>query len=216
VEALRKELLQNTTAVEINDFGARATVENSSRYKKSINKIAQASLKRPKYAQLIFRLVNHFQPSCILELGTSLGVTTSYMSVANPKAKIITIEGAEAIAAVAKNNFEKLKLKNIEQVLGNFDQVLTGQVEKFAVLDFVFFDGNHRKSATLNYFKECLKHKNTQSVFIFDDIYWSTEMKEAWEEIKNNEEVTLTIDLFEMGIVFFRTEQAKQHFVIRF
>jgi len=215
VEVLRKQLLKNKSIIEINDLGAGAD-KGISKYKKSVGKIACTSLKKTKYAQLIFRLINHFQPSGVLELGTSLGVTTSYMSLANPKAKIITIEGSETIAELASKNFEQLNLKNIEQLIGNFDETLSIGLKEIPTVDFVFFDGNHRKQATLNYFKQCLERKHSQSVFLFDDIYWSNEMQEAWEEIKNHPEVTVTIDLFEMGIVFFRREQVKQHFIIRF
>ena len=81
-------------------------------------------------------------------------------------------------------------------------------------LDFVFFDGNHKKKPTLSYFKQCLEVAHEDSIFIFDDIYWSTEMTEAWQEIKKHPKVTLSIDCFEMGIVFFKKEQAKEHFTV--
>jgi predicted O-methyltransferase YrrM len=83
-------------------------------------------------------------------------------------------------------------------------------------LDLVFFDGNHRYQPTMNYFNLCLKKANENSVFVFDDIYWSNEMTKAWEEIKNHKDVTVTIDLFSVGLVFFRTQQAKQHFILKF
>lgn len=212
VEKVRAELLVDKTEIAITDLGAVA----KNKYNKRVQQIAKTSLKQTKYAQLIFRLVNHFQPTSILELGTSLGITTSYMALANPKAKVTSIEGSKAIAEIANQNFTKLSIENINSVVGNFDAILQSELDKFEKLDFVFFDGNHRKQATLNYFNLCLQKKHSQSVFIFDDIYWSAEMTEAWEEIKNHHEVTVSIDLFHLGIIFFRTEQVKQHFIIRF
>ena len=214
IEKLRNALSLSNQKVNCIDLGAGSKVNNSST--KSVQTILYSASKPSKYAQLLFRLVNHFQPTTIVELGTSLGISSAYMATANSKSKLITIEGCQEIANIAKANFEQLELKNIEQVVGNFDEVLPDALKIINQLDFVFFDGNHRKEPTLNYFSQCLEKANEKSVFIFDDIYWSAEMKEAWEEIKKNEKVTVSLDLFYMGIVFFRKEQVKEHFIIRY
>ncbi len=214
IELLRKTLVYDDTLVICTDLGAGSL--NTKKQERTIRHHALHSAKSPKYAQLIFRLVNYFQPSHILELGTSLGITTCYMAKANSKSQITTIEGCGEIAAIATHNFELMEINNIKQLTGNFDTVLPLVITETERLDFVFFDGNHRKEATLNYFNQCLKIADANSIFVFDDVYWSAEMKEAWDEIKNNKQVTVTIDLFYLGIVFFRKEQVKQNFVIRF
>ncbi len=214
IENLRAELVLSDHKIKITDLGA-GSITQKSNFRK-VKKIAQQSAKSANYGQLLFRLVNHFQPGTILELGTSLGISTAYLASANSKANIISIEGCPEIAKIASQNFEKLELKNIEQVVGNFDNVLPVILNKQKRLDFVFFDGNHHKEPTLNYFRQCLQNAHEGSVFVFDDINWSSEMREAWLEIKNNNQVTVTIDLFFIGIIFFRKEQAKQHFVIRY
>jgi predicted O-methyltransferase YrrM len=186
--------------------------------KRTISEIAERSLKSEKYGQLLFRLVNHFKPNTILELGTSLGISTAYLASANPNSKVITIEGCPNIASEAKKNFEILGLKNIESVIGNFDSVLPAALCQLPTADckLVFFDGNHKKEPTLRYFNQCLELADNTSVFIFDDIHWSNEMEEAWEEIKSHPQVTVTIYLFFLGLVFFRKEQVKQNFIVRF
>lgn len=214
VENIRRNMLSSNQKISCIDLGAGSHIQN--KVSKSVSEIAASASKPAKYAQLLFRLVNHFQPSTILELGTSLGISSAYMASVNSEARLITIEGCGEIATVAKQNFSKLKLKNIEQKIGNFDAVLPDVLKNIQQVDFVFFDGNHRKEPTLNYFKQCLEKAVETSVFIFDDIYWSPEMKEAWEEIKKHERVTVSLDLFYMGIVFFRKEQVKEHFVIRY
>jgi predicted O-methyltransferase YrrM len=161
-------------------------------------------------------LVKHFQPVNLLELGTSLGISTAYMSKASPTKKIITIEGSENIANIAIDNFNRLNISNIQVITGNFDIQLPKLLQNTSTFDFVFFDGNHRKQPTLSYFELCLQHKHNDSVFVFDDIHWSDEMEEAWESIKQSPEVTVTIDLFFIGLVFFRKESTKEHFIIRF
>ena len=160
--------------------------------------------------------MDNFQPETGLELGTSLGISSAYIAKANATSSFTTIVGCSEIAAIAKENFASLNIKNVQQIIGNFDDELPKYLNRTEKLDFVFFDGNHRKEPTLNYFKQCLAKANDNSVFVFDDIYWSSEMKEAWTEIKKHERVTVTIDLFFLGIVFFRKEQARQDFILRF
>lgn len=214
IEKLRNELLNDPTEVQVADLGAGSAVLKTGTRK--ISDIARHSLKSAKYSQLLFRLVNHFKPNTILELGTSLGITTLYMAMANSQTRVLSIEGSEAIAQYAKRSFEKLDIKNIQLTVGNFDDVLQTRLNELKQVDLVFFDGNHRKEPTLHYFEQCLHYANNNSIFVFDDIHWSVEMEQAWECIKKHERVTLTIDLFFIGIVFFRKEQVKEHFVLKF
>jgi predicted O-methyltransferase YrrM len=214
IEKLRAQLLKSEKKVSVIDLGTGAPKDGSPVSKK-IKEIVHTSAKDSNNAQLLFRLVNRFQPQTILELGTNMGISTAYLAIANKNSNVITIEGSKNLASIAKVNFKHLKLKNVTQVVGDFDEVLKSVVEGENVLDFVFFDGNHRKEPTLNYFESCLEKVNSNSVFVFDDIYWSASMMEAWEEIKKHKDVTITIDLFFMGLVFFRKEEVKKHFTIR-
>jgi len=211
-EILRNELLQNETKIEKIELGTG----NKKNKKIKISNIAKTVLKSSKEAQLMFKLVNYFQPKNILEIGTSLGLTTSYIAAANSNANVVTLEGCPNTLAVAKSNFEKLRIKNVTTHLGNFDEILPPVLSKMQTLDLVFFDGNHRYEPTMNYFNLSLEKSNENSVFVFDDIHWSAEMTKAWEEIQNHKDVTVTIDLFSVGLVFFRTQQAKQHFILKF
>nr|WP_294901321.1 class I SAM-dependent methyltransferase [uncultured Pedobacter sp.] len=214
IENLRKDLLQSHRSIKVTDLGAGSLVNNQQT--KQVKSIAKNALKPKKLAQLLYRLAQEFKPTNLLELGTCLGITTAYFSEALPQAKIITMEGCPQTASVAKENWEKLSIKNIAVEVGNFDVTLPEVIAKQDELDFVFIDGNHRKDATLNYFNLCLPKVHEGSVIIFDDIYWSKGMAEAWEEIKSHPDVTVTIDLFWIGLVFFRSGQAKQDFKIRF
>jgi predicted O-methyltransferase YrrM len=108
-----------------------------------------------------------------------------------------------------------MRVKNIEVITGPFDDTLAGALQQIGKVDLVFFDGNHRKEPTLHYFKACLQHADENTVFIFDDIHWSPDMQDAWEEIGRHESVTSTADLFFFGLVFFRKELSKQHFSLR-
>jgi predicted O-methyltransferase YrrM len=215
IEPLRSELLKNDNEIEVEDFGAGSLVLPS-RIKK-IKSIAASSLKRQKYAQLLFRITKYYQLKTIVEMGTSLGITTSYLACADSKGFVYTMEGAKSIAALANETFIKNNLNNIELIQGNFDNNIPVLINKLTKVDLLFIDGNHRMKPTLEYFEEFLKKATNQSIFIFDDIHWSEEMEAAWNVIKQHKSVTLTIDLFFIGLVFFNTDfKEKQNFTIRF
>ncbi|TAG31966.1 MAG: class I SAM-dependent methyltransferase [Sphingobacteriia bacterium] len=215
IEAQRAEMLHNKTLIVLEDFGAGSRLKQRS--ERTVSAIAKSSLKPKKYSQLLFRLVNHFGPENILELGTSLGITSSYLASARPEARVITMEGSAAVAAIASKHFNYIGLNNIEQVIGNFDETLAPILSKLDRLDFIFIDGNHRYEPTMRYFEQVLEKCHENTLIIFDDIHWSAEMERAWEQVKVHTSVTLTIDLFFVGLVFFRKEQkAKQHFTVRF
>jgi predicted O-methyltransferase YrrM len=215
VESLRQQLLKDKSVLNIKDFGAGSSVAKTD--KRTIASIAHNAAKSKKYSQLLFRTVKKYQPETILELGTSLGICTSYLALAKPGSKVITLEGATEVAAVAKNNFKSLGLQNVSITEGNFDNTLLSVISPLSSVDFAFVDGNHRLEPTLKYFHELLSKTTSNSIMIFDDIHWSREMEQAWETIREHPSVRCTIDLFFAGIVFFREEfREKQHFVIRF
>ena len=210
----RKSLLENKNFIEVTDFGAGSRVFKSN--KRQISKIAKTAGISPKRAELLFRITKYFQPETILEIGTSLGLATSALSLGNTNAKITTLEGCPNTLAVAKNLFQVsgFKLKNIEFVNTEFSSYLKTATEN-CDWKLIYFDGNHSKQATLDYFELLLPTITNETVWIFDDIHWSKDMEEAWETIKNHSKVTVTIDTFQWGIVFFRSEQEKEHFIIR-
>jgi predicted O-methyltransferase YrrM len=215
IEKLRTALLLDKTLLTIEDFGAGS--RTNLQQQRTVSAIAKSSLKPKKFSQLLFRIIKFYQPDNILELGTSLGITSSYLAAGNKNAKTITLEGSSAVASVAKQNFEKLKLKNIELIEGNFDATLSQVIKQLSIVNFSFIDGNHRKEPTINYFHQLLKHSAESTILIFDDIHWSEEMEQAWNEIKQHSSVTLSIDLFFIGLIFLRKEnKLKQDFVIRF
>lgn len=214
IEQLRKKLLNDKSVINVEDFGAGSRVQSSST--KKISDIARAALKPKKYGQLLHRLCRHYKPKTILELGTSLGITTAYLASAVDSAKVTTIEGSPEIAHVAQMNFKQLGLNNIQSLIGNFDDVLPTVIQQKSSIDLAYVDGNHRYAPTISYFRNLLGKMHNESILVFDDIHWSAEMEQAWDEIKNDVAVQYTIDIFFLGFVFFKKEfKVKQHFTIR-
>jgi len=209
----RNSLLENKNTIEVTDFGAGSRVfKNNTRVINQIAKNAGISAKR---AELLFRITDYFKPESILEIGTSLGLGTSALSLGNPKAKITTLEGCPETSSVAKKQLKQFGLNNVETTVTEFSNYLKTSDTPLSAFDLIYFDGNHSKAATLDYFELLLPNITNDSVWIFDDIHWSKGMEEAWETMKKHSKVTVTIDTFQWGIVFFRTEQPKEHFVIR-
>ena len=204
-------LLANKTPIQVTDLGVGSQVMKSN--ERIVSDMAKNAGTTNHRAKLFYRLVNYFQFQNILELGTSMGIATHAMHKGNPEGQITTIEGCPNISAFTKNTFQHFNLRNTEVLTGDFNEVTkTLTNNKY---DLIYFDGNHQKEATLNYFETLLPTATNDTVFIFDDIYWSKGMTEAWETIKQHPKVTVTIDTFFWGIVFFRQEQAKEHFTIR-
>ena len=212
VTEIKKWLKTNENTITVSDFGKGSTI-----FKSNERKIAEivkyAGISKIKSALLI-RLVEYFNVDNILEIGTSVGLGSATLSTANPNSKIETLEGCKNTSNVAQELFDNFKLKNVNLTIGEFKNTLPN-VLKNKSFDLIYFDGNHQREATLNYFNHCLKNIHNESIFIFDDINWSIEMQQTWAEIIKHPKVTVSIDLYFWGIIFFRKEQKKQHFTIR-
>ncbi len=209
IKNYRQLLLQCNDVIAMQDLGPGSRVNKTN--KRSIKEIAKNSGTTLKRAKLLFRCAEYFKPKNILELGTSLGIATHAMQLGNPNTLIKSIEGCPSCSSVAKKQLQNFE--NITLLTGDFStQIKNLKTPKF---DLVFFDGKHTKEATLNYFNMLLPKAHNDTVFIFDDIYWSREMTQAWEEIKSHKSITVTIDTFFWGFAFFRSEQEKEHFKIR-
>ncbi|MCV9926434.1 class I SAM-dependent methyltransferase [Flavobacterium sp. LS1R49] len=213
----RKSLLENKNFIEVTDFGAGSRVFKSNT--RQISKIAKTAGISPKRAELLFRITAYFKPDSILEIGTSLGLATSALALGSQnygtKTKVTTLEGCFATASAAKSALQEFNCDNVESVVTEFEGYLSNYQLSTTNYQLVYFDGNHSKKATLDYFEFLLPTISNDTVWIFDDIHWSPEMEEAWEMIKKHPKVKVTIDTYQWGLVFFRYEQEKEHFIIR-
>jgi predicted O-methyltransferase YrrM len=207
----RKKLFADSSTISITDFGAGSRVFKTN--DRPVNAIAKNAGISAKRQRLLFRLAQYVKPENILELGTSLGLGTMALALGAPSTTLTTVEGCAATSAKANAYFEDFGIENIQLENSTFETFFQQTTSK--TFDFVYIDGNHSKEATLQYFLTLLKYINNDSVLLFDDIYWSPEMTQAWQEIIAHPKVTVSIDTFQWGLVFFRSEQPKQDFSIR-
>jgi predicted O-methyltransferase YrrM len=214
IKDYRDKLKQSKAKIEPVDYGA-----GSVNFYKKTRKVSEMVVKSSianKYGALLFRFIQHVKPYSIIELGTSIGISSLYFSLSDKRRSIYTIEGCENTAQYAAKVFEENGCNNVNQIVGQFQDVLPDLCSQLKQVDFVFFDGHHEKNATLTYFNTCLSYINNESVFVFDDIHWSKGMEEAWKIICSHPRVTVSLDLFQLGIVFFKKECQKQHFIVRY
>lgn len=210
---IHNKYLKSKRHLDFEDIGAGSNYTKPKRLK--LGKLIRRSSVDKKYGKLIYDIVNYFKPYDILEIGSSVGISSAYIAQPDTRSNFKSIEGVAEKLLVAKEISSKLN-QNTEFIHGNFDKVLKSTLDNYKKLDFVFFDGNHTKQSTLNYFNSCLSKSHNESVFIFDDIHWSKEMEEAWEIIKNNKKVKVSIDIFRMGLIFYKKELSYQQYVIKF
>lgn len=213
IEKLRSRLLVDKRRIEYTDPGAGSKLMKTR--SRSIKSIANASLSKPKQCEQLFKIVKWTGAKSIVELGTSLGIATAYLASWNKKIPVITVEAVTPIADVARRIFHILRLKNVALHNTTFQECLPTILAEIRPMSLVFIDGHHNKDATINLYEKLRKNLDEHSIIILDDPYWSNEMHEAWDILKKDEMVTLTIDLFRYGVlVYNRSIQEKQHFKI--
>ena len=206
----KNALLKDDFTLKITDFGSGSRVFKSNNRKVSdIAKHAGATHNRMK---LLYRVVNYFEPKEILELGTSLGLSTISLALAK-NTRVTSLEGCPETSAKANDSLIAAGVENVSILKGDFTESIHNLLDKN--FDLIYIDGNHSKDATLAYFEKLLPTATNDSVWIFDDIYWSEDMQQAWKCIQSHPKVQVTVDCFWLGFVFFRKEQREEHFAIR-
>ena len=212
IQNLRKKLLKDKTVILVEDYGAGSSVISGNQRK--ISAIAKRSSSSHKYGKLLYNVVTRYKPGIIIELGSCLGLGSMYLAAGNRAGNVYTIEGSPNLFQKAHEHYDQLGFTNIEPEQGKFDDVLPKILSKNGKFDLAFIDGNHKKDVTLRYFNLLLPYVGSNSIIIFDDIRWSEEMQMSWLEICSNKNVTLSLDLFNLGVVFFNEKLIKQHFEI--
>ena len=214
LENIRASLRQSTERISVDDLGAGSRVESSA--DRAVRSIAKHGLSSPKFSRLLNRLITYFDATYVVELGTALGVNTLYLSTACPTAKIYSLEGAEALADHAESLFAQEKQRNIKVVRGDIDQTLPQLLADLPRVDLAYLDANHRYAPTVHNFEQIVSKVHQKSVVVIDDIYWSAGMQRAWQHIQEHEAVTVSVDLFDAGLVFFTPQRVKQHYTLMF
>ena len=246
IERRRELLLACEDSLDVVDYGSAGSPEGL-HVQRCVCDIAKNHLESARVGQVLFRIVNFLheeekRPLQILELGTSLGITTAYLASVDSRNKVVTMEGSEAVLRVAQGVWKMLKLENIEWIQGNIDDTLyniysvqksefRSQSSEFRVqnsefrcqssevkgerIDLAFVDANHTYEATMRYADFLLNRLTEKGILVLDDIHYSEQMERAWRELKADPRVTTSMDLYHVGLLFVDTHYLKRHYRIR-
>ena len=232
IERRREWLLACEDSLDVVDYGSAGSPEGL-HVQRRVCDIAKNHLESARVGQVLFRIVNFLheeekRPLNILELGTSLGITTAYLASPDSRNKVVTMEGSEAVLRVAQGVWKMLKLENIEWIQGNIDDTLyniysvqssdvrvQSSEAKGERIDLAFVDANHTYEATMRYADFLLNRLTEKGILVLDDIYYSEQMERAWSELKADPRVTTSMDLFHVGLLFVDTHYLKRHYKIR-
>lgn len=213
IEKVREKNQQNHSLIKFEDFGAGGDQQRIQEV--AVSSLAGRSVKQSKYARFLYRLGLFTKSKNIVELGTSLGITTSYLSFI-PESTIHTIEADEGVRQLASKNWKELNRTNIRTYIGDLNESLLPIYDKTGRIDFLFIDANHRQEAMIRYYLQALPFLNESSVVVFDDIHWSEDTLKGWNLVKSRPEVTLSFDIFQMGVVFFSKNLSKEDFTLKY
>lgn len=214
IEVLRDQFLGDQRSITVTDLGAGSHRMRSPQ--RRVRDIARHALCGPKEAGQLHRLARFLNARHVVELGTSLGITTLYLARSVPHGRVTTMEGCPATLAIAQELLTRAGQTNITIMAGDFRHTLPATLAQLPQLDLAFIDGHHAEEPTLEYFNQCMAKAHDHTVIVLDDIHWSPGMERAWKAVKADPRVTVTIDLYRMGLVFLRREQAREHFVLRY
>lgn len=213
IELYRKRILEDHTELPIIDLGAGSKVNTNPI--RTVSDIARSTPVPPRVGRRLFKTVHFFKPQTMIELGTSLGISTMYQSAARPSSALYSLEGNPAVAEYTKRQCQQMGLPSIKVVTGHFDDTLPQLLEKLNRVDYAFIDGNHQYEPTLQYTQWLLSRTHSESIILIADIYWSDDMKRAWEALKDWPEVRASIDLYDFGILLFSPSfRQKQHWTL--
>ncbi|MBK9389146.1 MAG: class I SAM-dependent methyltransferase [Bacteroidetes bacterium] len=215
IESIRKELVRDKRMIFVNDLGVGSLKVRQEERSRRVSDIARHSPVTRKYGILLSNLAKEFGSPGIVELGTSMGISSMYLAFSGTDCTVNTIEGCKETAGIAEETFRKAGKSNIILHCGSFEDCLPAVLDSTIAPGMVFIDGNHRKEPVLKYFEMIAQKSSVNTVVVIDDIYYSPEMKDAWQLIKDHGKVSVTIDIYRMGIVFFRKGINTNHFIVR-
>lgn len=201
IKWVRQQLLKDSKKLQITDYGAGSLLTSSNQ--REVRHIARHGAINDRQGRYLFKISHFYRPELTIELGTSLGISTLYFALADSRHQVISVEGSEAIAERAAETIHGLRTPNISLIQDTFDKALDKILKESPKVDLVYLDGDHRKGSSIRYFERCLPHFHEKSIMIVADIYWSVEMQTAWNQMKSHPRVSLAIDLFDFGILFF-------------
>jgi len=207
IEQLKRRLSIDQKQINLQDLGAGSKTRQSNQ--KTVSEILKTSVSSDQKCKILFHLSRVLKPRLSLELGTSLGISAMSIAQGDPQMTLHTIEGDPELRNIAQSHFQSKKLKIISHQ-GSFDEILPNLLADVHKIDFVFIDGNHTYESTIRYHQMIKPKLSENAVILYDDIYWSKGMTDAWLDLKADPDFQFSLDLFNFGILFKRADEVKK------
>jgi predicted O-methyltransferase YrrM len=215
IENIRNTMLSDRTMLQVRDHGAGS--QRGMDRVRSVRDLARYTSISRKYGHALARMVRSYRPRTVIELGTGTGLSTLYMSLADPRIKVITCEGSDSIADIARLNLRIAGASNVKIITGRFEAQLPDLLNQTDDELLLFMDGDHREENMLSVFSSVMDdHKIKSGILVFDDINWSAGMLHGWDRIRIHPGISLSLETFRMGIILFGKQVEKEHLVINF
>lgn len=179
-----------------------------------IKQYATNARTKGKYWTLLYKISTHYKPTRILELGTNFGFGSLAFSLGHPSAEIDTVEGSNILYEINQKNFKNFSNHKIEFHRNTFDTFFDTKPQ--TKYDLIFIDGDHTSEKLFKHLKKAIEYAHNETFILIDDIRWSGDMYDAWEQITADKRFNLTIDLFKLGIILLKENKEKEHFIIRY
>lgn len=211
IELIRKQLLFRDNIITYPDRQQKGVVRS-----RTVGEIVGREAIKPKHGALLFRLTNYFKSKNILQLGPSMGLSTLYLTSYATGLKCIALENIPEFASIAQIAFDKAARNPVDLRTGSYKELLPQALKDIKQLDFVFFNTLYEQQNNIWLFNECVKQVHNETIFVFEGIKASRKMREFWKEVCSYPEVTVTVDLYSMGIVFFNKKLHKRDYIVYF
>ncbi|MDD2435944.1 MAG: SAM-dependent methyltransferase [Massilibacteroides sp.] len=171
---------------------------------------------RPKYGALLMRISNYLKPQNLLLIGSDLSFSALYSSSYASTTRCVVLEEKTEIAAFSRSVIEKHRAKNILLKEGVYQKTVSEVLEHTDKLDFVYFGYPNDSALDIPVFECILPHLHEHSVLILRGIRKTKDRKEFWNRLCARPEVSVTIDVYELGIAFFNHKIHKKNYIVSF
>jgi precorrin-6B methylase 2 len=209
IETLRREMLSDTRRIRVTDLGAGSVTGVGD--ERGVAEIARTSALPKREAGLLARMIQGTEhraqstglrdEGIIMELGTSLGISTLALALAAPERKVVTVEGCPALAEIARENLRRHGASNAVVINMEFSAAFNRLKEEGQRISFAFIDGNHHGMALTEYVRK-IAEMGEEMTIVLDDIHLTKEMYLAWQSLAASGAAPATMETLRLGILF--------------
>ena len=198
ISLVRLQLLQNEQFIQ---YGKKQLT-----VKKALKRYGIST----KEGKFLFRLANHYKPHTMLSVGSSMGLAPLYLARYDSTVQCITLECVQDIAEIATQVLSKEKNPALSIKTGTYRALLPESIVQLQQIDCVYVDKNVGVNDWDTIFEQCEPFIHNATFFVLAGIRSSTEKQSYWTQFRQHPSITVAIDLYDLGLLFFQSKLHKQ------